>query len=69
MAFQYMIKRNRKYEEKVASRKIKATPNVSTSSVHPQAPQAEQALRIKLPFLLANVPNRPDNELKLLEFN
>jgi len=38
MAFQYMIKRNRKYEEKVASRKIKATSNASAPPVHQQTP-------------------------------
>jgi hypothetical protein len=75
MAFQYMIKRNRKYEEKINTRKIRQAPT-STSVVTdhqqppvPQTAQTETALRIKLPFLLANVPNRPDNELKLLEFN
>lgn len=46
MAYNYMIKRNKKEQEKAAQQKKKQSMN---------------NIRIKLPFLLVNAPDNPNN--------
>lgn len=72
LAYRNLIKRNKKAEDKREAIYCRY-PNRSSKNMGASEDPTEfgetENIKIRMPFVLANVPDRPDNYLSMIEYN